>query len=71
MVVPESRRLRQHLADDVAVHVGQAAFDAVVIEREPLVVEAEKVQEGGMEVVHRGDVFDRLVPELVGGAPIL
>ena len=54
--------------DHVAVHVGQPAFDAVVVVAQPLVIEAQQVQDRGVEVVDRADVLDRLVAELVGRA---
>ena len=54
--------------DHVAVHVGQPALDAVVVVAQPLVVEAEQVQDRGVQVVDRADVLDRLVAELVGRA---
>ena len=41
----------QDLLDHLAVHVGQAALDAVVVVGQLLVVEAEQVQDGGVEVV--------------------
>lgn len=40
--------LRQYFPDHVAVDVGEAALDAVVIIGEPLVIEAKQVQGGGM-----------------------
>ena len=43
--------LRKNLLDDVSVHVGEAAFDAVVPEGELLVIDAEEVEDGGVEVV--------------------
>ena len=42
---------RQNAAHDLAADVGQAAVDAVVVERQPLVVDAEQVQHRGVEVV--------------------
>ena len=42
--------------------------DAVVVVREPFVVEAEQVQDRRVEVVDVDDLFDGLVAELVGGA---
>src|SRR5262245_39992989 len=44
-----------------AVHVGEAAVDAVVAERESLVVDAEQVQDGCVQVV--------AVRLLFGGSP--
>ena len=52
----------------MAVDVGQPALDAVVVEGQPLVIEAEQVQDRGVEVVDRRDVLDGLVAELVGRA---
>ena len=48
------------------MHVGQAAFDAVVIEAESFVVEADEVQDRGVEIVDRRHVLNRLMTELVG-----
>jgi len=50
------------------MHVRQSAFDAVVVVAESLVVESEKVQQGGVQIVNRRDVFHRLVPEVIRGA---
>ena len=48
--------------------VGEAALDAVVFEGELLVVEAEKVEHGGVQLVEGMDVFGRFESEFVGGA---
>jgi hypothetical protein len=40
-----------------AFHIREAALDAVVLEGEALVVEAEEVEDGGVEVVERMDVL--------------
>ena len=50
----------------MAVDVGQAAVEAVVVVRQPLVVEPQKVQDRPVDVVNRRDVFDGLVAEFVG-----
>src|SRR5688572_1953177 len=42
---------RDDLADHVAVHVGQAAIDAVVTHGEPGVVDAQKVHDRRVDVV--------------------
>ena len=54
--------------DHVAVHVGQAEVAAGVAVGELLVVEAEQVQDRGVQVVDVDAVFDGLEAELVGGA---
>src|SRR5437763_10613311 len=56
----------EHGVDDLAVNVGQAALDAVVVKGEPLVIEAEQVQQGGVQVVDAGRPLGRLVADLVG-----
>ena len=43
-------------------------LDAVVVEGQPLVVQAEQSQDGGVEIVDAGRVLGRLVADLVGGA---
>src|SRR3989442_13321348 len=45
---------REYFGDDVAVHVGQTPVRAVVAEGEPLVVDAEQVQDGSVEIVGAG-----------------
>ena len=45
---------RKHLFDHMPVHVGQAAVDAVVAEREPGVVDAQQVQDRRVQVVAVG-----------------
>jgi len=51
--------------DDVAVDVGEAEGAALVGEGEALVVEAEEVEEGGVEVVDVDAVFGDLEADLV------
>jgi hypothetical protein len=54
--------------DDVPMHVGKTALDAIVVEAEPLVIQAEDLHDGGVEVVHGGHVLHGLVAELIGRA---
>ena len=49
----------EHGLDHVPVHVGEAALGAVVVVGQPLVIEAEEVQDRGVEVVERGLVLRR------------
>jgi hypothetical protein len=56
----------QNRLDDVPVHIGQPALDAVVVVAQPLVIESEEMQDGRVQVVNRADVFDRLMAEFVG-----
>ena len=42
---------REQFFDHVSVHVGQPAVDAVVAERQPGVVDAQQVQDRGVQVV--------------------
>src|SRR5436305_1413201 len=65
---PRSARSGDDLADDVPVDIGQPPVDAVVAEGEPGVVDAEQVQDGGVQVVAVGRVLDGLVRPLVAGA---
>ena len=50
------------------MHIGQSAFEAVVIVSEALVVQAEEVEDGGVEIVDGGDVLFRLPAECIRGA---
>ena len=47
---------------------GQPHVEALVLDREPVVVDAEQVQHRGVQVVDVDDVLDRVVAELVGRA---
>lgn len=44
----------------VAVDVGEASLEPVVIKGQPLVVEAKQVQDRGVQIVDGGDVLLRL-----------
>ena len=57
----------QHVVKHIPMYVGQAAFDAVVVEAEPLVVKADEMQDRGVEIINRRDMLDGLVAEFVGG----
>src|SRR6266404_9184983 len=47
------------------VHIGQATVDAVVAEDQPLMVDAEEMQDRGVQVVAVGPAAGALVAELV------
>ena len=50
---PGGFAVRRSSRDDVPVNVRQPPLDAVVIERQSLVVDAQQVQDRGVEIVHR------------------
>ena len=62
--------LRDNFVDHMPMHVGEAAVDAVVADGELRVVDAQQVQDGGVDVVDLGGVFavERFVAPLVGEA---
>jgi hypothetical protein len=64
--VPAGYPSSQHLLDHVPVHVGEPALDPVVVEREPGVIEAEEVEDRGVEIVDGRHLLHGLVAELVG-----
>ena len=47
------------------MHIREPALDAVVVKTQPLVIEAEQVEDRRVEVVDRRDVFRGLVAELI------
>src|SRR5260370_37507737 len=57
----------EDLADDVAVDVGQATVDAVVAERQLLMVDAQQMQNGRVQVVAVRLTGAGLVGQLVAG----
>ena len=64
---PEFLGSGQEFADDAAVDVGEAVVAAAVAEGEALVVEAELVEDRGVDVVDGQGVGDDGVAEVVGG----
>ena len=63
-----SQQSGDQVLDDLAVHVGQAEVSAGVAVGELFVVEAEEVEDRGVQVVDVHLVLDGLEPEVVGGA---
>ena len=59
---------RHDVVDHGAVDVGEAVVAAGVAVRQLLMVEAEEVEDGGVEVVDVDGFFDGFEAELVGGA---
>ena len=53
---------------DVTVHIGQSTVNSVVAHGELLVVDAQLVQDRGVEVVDADGVLDGRVTEVVGPA---
>lgn len=62
----DAARLGEQGLEDVAVDVGEAAVNAVVAESKAGVVEAEQVEERGVDVVTVDRIFDGLVAPFVG-----
>ena len=49
----------------MAIHIGEAAPHAVVLEREPLVIEPHEMQDRGMQVMNMHTIFNRLHAQFV------
>ena len=62
------RRFTQRFPDDPSVHVGQAEVSPCVAVRELLVIEAQQMEDRGVEVVNVHLVGRRGEAELVGGS---
>ena len=63
---PVNTNLRKERPDDVALDVREAIPTSLVLEGQPLVVDAEQVEQRGLEVVDVHRVAHDVVPELVG-----
>src|SRR3954464_12610992 len=69
---------RRHLIQDFLIkngfddlgplHTGESRVEPLELETERIVVDAELVQHGGMEIVDRADVLYSGIAEVVGGA---
>tara|TARA_A100001037_G_scaffold238378_1_gene217801 strand:+ start:383 stop:613 length:231 start_codon:yes stop_codon:yes gene_type:complete len=64
----ESKALSQHFLNHVAVHIGEAALDAVVVKGQLFVVEAQEMEHGGVKIMEGVDILGGLESEFVGGA---
>src|SRR5258706_9019519 len=59
--IPSHQDIRQYLAMDV----GQSPLDPIVIIAQPLVIDAEEMENGRVQIVDRCDVLHRLIAEVV------
>ena len=64
----ETPWLRQYVANDMTVDVGQAALNAVVIKCKFFVVDTQQMQHGGMKIVPVNGIFDGFPADIIGGA---
>ena len=60
-------RLGEYVGDHFAVDIGQPSLDSVVVDAETAVLKSSQVQDGGVDIMNTGGVFDRPVSERVGG----
>ena len=58
----------QQTANHFAMHIGEASLDAVVVKGEPFVIQAEQVQNGGVEIVNAHWLVRREIADFVGSA---
>ncbi len=49
----------------MSMNIGQAAIDSIVVIGKSLVIQAEKVEDGGMKVMRSGNVLDGFETEFV------
>ena len=61
-------RSSQYPRHQLSMYIRQAVPPALVLERQALVVDAEQVHQGGLEVVDVDGVLDDVVTEFVGFA---
>src|SRR5712671_935759 len=62
---PPDASSREDFSNDLPVNVGQAPVDAVMAKRQLRVIDSQKVQNGGMEIVAVGRVNRRFVGPFV------
>src|SRR5438132_8932277 len=58
----------QNLVYNTALHVGETEVPALELVRQALVVDAEEVEHGSVQVMHLDDIFDGVVAQLIGAA---
>jgi hypothetical protein len=59
---------REYVTHHMPMHIRQPPADAIVVERQPLVIDAEQVQHGRMKIVPWDRTFFRLPADFVRGA---
>src|SRR4030095_9780024 len=64
-MVREKLRSGQQTGDDLAGDVRQADVEALELDGEPQVVDAQQMEDGRVQVVYVDDVFDRVVAEFI------
>ena len=50
------------------MHIGKPPFRAIMIKRQTFVIQAEHMQNRGMQIVNRADILDGFVAKLIRGA---
>ena len=66
-ICPERNGLGEHLLDHPpGLNTGQPLVESLVKERQPFVVEAQQVEDRGVEIRDVQASFDRLEPGLIG-----
>ena len=68
MLGGRDRRLGEDFIDQFAVDVGQSVSSSLVLEGQSAVVDAQAVQQRGIQVVDVDGVFQDVVRVVVGGA---
>src|SRR2546422_407686 len=58
----------QHLLNHFSMHIREPALGAVVVKGQSLVIQAEQMEQGRVQVMNRADILDRLVTEFIRGA---
>lgn len=64
----EGRTSGKALFYDFAVDIGQTALDSVVVVGQSFVIDAEQVEQGGVEVVPGNGAFGRFPADIVSGS---
>jgi len=60
----EAGQLRKQVGQNVAMHVGQAALNTIVVIGQPRVVDAQQVQDRGVEIVYIDGLLGDLPADL-------
>src|SRR5437764_15066926 len=61
-------RLRQNRLHDFSLHIRQPKASSVEFERHPLVIDAEQMQQGGLEIMGIDRIYDGAIAEFIGFA---
>ena len=55
----------QHLSNHGTFDIGQTTLNSIMFKGQPLVIQAQQMQQRGAKIIQRVDIFHRPAPQLI------